>query len=149
MENECPNPKCEVMESGVCALHNVEVERRKNMSELVNNIPQMLTKLNKLIGIMTYFGIALSASFVFAAGAFIYTWTTSKQIEEISFSIKDKTDQKIDRLTDEVNRVVRVASLNEFKYSTVVQELEKLNKNVKEMIITYHGEEIKNGRKEN
>ncbi len=43
--------KCNVHENGVCAMHGTIEERRKNESDLIKHIPDILSFLNKVKGV--------------------------------------------------------------------------------------------------
>ena len=64
---KCDVNGCQMEETGVCALHDVEVERRESMKALVNKIPGIMTRLNLILGTTGSIGMIIAASFLYTS----------------------------------------------------------------------------------
>lgn len=77
--NSCSYPNCSFEESGHCSKHDVEVERRTNLSKLVNaladKVDQMTKKQNWVLGVLTLSGVII-------LGSYAYTTITTGQNRE-------------------------------------------------------------------
>lgn len=88
---------CKVNENGVCGLHNVEVERRKNTENLLNSLPMWLTVILFIMG-----------------GAFIYSNESHKKIDKLTLMVGEikanvsTLEAQIEALTRELERQNRI-----------------------------------------
>ncbi|BDD88688.1 hypothetical protein [Desulfofustis limnaeus] len=114
---------CDIEKTGVCAFHNVEVERRKNMNELVKSIPKLLTAMNRTIGVLTFIGIVI-------AGSFVYTRDTDRS----AINRDQLLEQRISEIANQVSRLSVAVQVSEAKQAALVQQLTQLNEHLRIVI---------------
>jgi hypothetical protein len=115
--------ECNVAKDGVCALHGVEVERRRNAREdvetLKSKMPFLLSSINKLLA----FQILL---LVIMGGSYAYTRDVSQTAE---FHARDAKSE-FSTLTDSINNLKIVSTRADERYVAVLRELETLNRQI-------------------
>jgi hypothetical protein len=115
--------ECNVAHDGVCALHGVEVERRKQTAEIAQNIPGMLTTMNRIIGYSVLVTLVV-------AGGFIYIRDVKQQVD---YSLElHKSD--ITMLTAQISALTTTVARSEEKYSSILREMENLNGQIRSLI---------------
>jgi hypothetical protein len=112
--------ECNVAHDGVCALHGVEVERRKHTAEIAENIPGILTTMNRMIG------YSVLVSMIVIAG-FIYIRDVKQQVD-YSHEMH-KSD--IALITAQVSALTTTVARSEEKYSSILREMENLNSQIR------------------
>ncbi|MGV0961845.1 MAG: hypothetical protein ACOYB1_18625 [Limnohabitans sp.] len=112
--------ECNVAHDGVCALHGVEVERRKHTAQIVENIPVLLTTMNRIIGYSVLVTMVV-------AGGFVYIRDVKQQVD-YSHEMH-KSD--ITLITSHVSALTTAVARSEEKYSSILREMENLNNQVR------------------
>lgn len=118
---------CNVHETGVCAMHQVEVERRKNDNEnlrkLMDLIPKMLTRINTMVG------YSLLATLLIVGG-FYYSSEIKADSHEADSKIRssiDKhevgTDRRINQLTTQVTELTVAMARSEEKHTALMTQM--------------------------
>ena len=118
-------------ETGTCAVHGVEIERRRDTEKV----------LSRITGIMIVSGVLITAAFGFAASAFIYTNAESKAATQDRQLILEKTDandrrfeMSLNQLTNQVlilaSSVNKTVSKSEEREEAIVQQLKELNDHI-------------------
>jgi len=116
--------ECNVAKDGVCALHGVEVERRKQTAQMVENIPGMLTTMNRIVGYSTLLSLIVIAGFVYIRDV--------KQAVDYSLELH-KSD--VSMLTAQIGALTTTAARSEEKYVSILREMESLNGQIRMMIV--------------
>lgn len=114
--------KCNIAEDGVCALHGVEVERRRNAS--------------------TKFLVAYSLILFILAGSFIYTRDVKLEADFKNQNISNT----VDILSREISTLVTMQARADERYNSVLREMESLNKQIAAML-SLHTKDIGSGKK--
>jgi hypothetical protein len=107
------------MESGFCAVHNVEIERRKNLETLTANIPKILTITNRMLGYSLLLVVIL-------AGGFAYTTIVSQRSE----SADKNFQERLDRVSTQISELAKAVAVTEARHDNLVDQLRELNKNL-------------------
>lgn len=106
---DCTVAGCNVEETGVCALHNIEVERRKNTEKVIEAIPGLVKFMHLTIGgliVISVIGLAVVSGFAWYVNK--TTSSTYKKVEEQAQAQKeheDKYSKKFERTTREVSEL--------------------------------------------
>lgn len=116
--------ECKIAEDGVCALHGIEVERRKQTAQMVENIPGILTNMNRIIG----YSVLVSLIIV---GGFVYIRDV-KQAVDYSHEMH-KSDMAL--ITAQIGALTTTAARSEEKYVAMLRELENLNGQIRVLIV--------------
>lgn len=115
--------ECNIAKDGVCALHGVEVERRKNAREnieaLESKMPFLLSSINKLLA----FQILL---LVIMGGSYAYTRDVAQTAE---YHVRDAKNE-FASLTESINTLKIVSTRADERYVAVLRELENLNRQI-------------------
>ena len=116
--------KCSYGQNGaVCALHGVEVERRKSTSEMVAKLERTMNILTRFMYTMT--GVALLGGMVLA-GSYYYTSDVAKTLADR----QDVARQKIDALDGSVARVNTALAVSEDRYARILVQLDAINRSL-------------------
>lgn len=136
-EQQCDIEGCQMSETGVCALHDVEVERRKGMKELVDKIPDIMTKLNWVLGASIG---ASSLAIVILIGSYTYTNIVKVSLKKDIQSVQSTTleDNKFIRETV-LSLTHNVATLQAMQAQSIkeTKELKDVLKNVSDKQESY------------
>jgi arginine utilization protein RocB len=114
---------CDIEKTGVCAFHNVEVERRKNMNELVQSIPKLLTAMNRTIGVLTFVGLVIAASFIY-----------TRDTDQSAINRDQLLEQRISDIAAQVSRLSTAVQVSEAKQAALVLQLTQLNEHLRIVI---------------
>jgi hypothetical protein len=125
--------ECKIAEDGVCALHGIEVERRKQTAQMVENIPGILTNMNRIIG----YSVLVSLIIV---GGFVYIRDV-KQAVDYSHEMH-KSDMAL--VTAQISTLTTTAARSEEKYVAMLRELENLNGQIRVLISSNTGNQRQN-----
>jgi hypothetical protein len=115
--------KGDCIEKGVCQLHEVEVERRKYNSKLLDRIPTILSWMNFMKGATIMLALVLSASF-------IYSRDISAEAKERDARI----DQRIESHTDQINNLIRLLAVETEKNKNMLKAIDKLSRDIRALI---------------
>lgn len=128
--------KCNVNETGVCALHNVEIERRKGekeaieksikaletaVSTLSNMIPKISRSFYVIIATATLMLIMVTGSYVYTRDAIINSINRDNSLQK-----------KIETLTDKFNLILIENARTEGAQHTLLNEIKDFSKLMKE-----------------
>lgn len=116
--------ECNIAKDGVCALHGIEVERRKQTAQMVDNIPGILTNMNRIIGYSTLISLIIVAGFVYIRDV--------KQAVDYSHEMH-KSDMAM--ITAQISTLTTTAARSEEKYVAMLRELENLNGQIRVLIV--------------
>jgi hypothetical protein len=114
---------CNVAHDGVCALHGVEVERRKHTADIAANIPGILTTMNRMIGYSVLVTMVV-------AGGFVYIRDVSQKVDYSH----DMHKSDIAMLTAQVSALTTTVARSEEKYTSILREMESLNGQIRSLI---------------
>lgn len=128
--------ECNFSRDGVCGLHGVEVERRKNMQNLTDTIPNLLTSMNRIIGYSTLLSMVIIAGFVYIRDV--------KQAVDYSHEMH-KSD--INRINNQISELTTTAARSEEKFTAMLRELENLNGKIGIWIVNEKQNQNKNSAK--
>lgn len=128
--------RCDVSRTGVCAMHDVTVERRRGEQEAVNksirSIEKTVTELDKIVkSLVKNFYIFLGTTALISAiiiASFVYTRDTgeaSKQRDAILSSNQETISQQVSTLAVNMART-------EGMQSALISELREFTKTLKE-----------------
>lgn len=126
-EEKCNVDGCQMEDTGVCALHDVEVERRASMKVLVDKIPSIMTKLNIIIGTTGLVGMIIAASFV-------YTTMVKSDLRDDISSYKTENRASVTELRSLVHEIAVTQGRNIQAQETQIQQLSKLNGSLSNII---------------
>lgn len=136
MEQKNERVECHMSDTGVCAVHNVEVERRENMKELVKHIPKIMSAINRMLG------FSLLLIFIIG-GAFAYTRDTGANSRERDA----KLEAKVNTLAEQVAVLSNAVSASNERNNAFVSQmqdlkvqLETMNLYLKDIVLHYHGQ---------
>jgi len=115
--------ECNVAKDGVCALHGVEVERRRQTAQIAENIPGILTTMNRIVGYSVLVTMVI-------AGGFVYIRDV-KQQADYSHEMH-KSD--IAMITAQVSVLTTTVARSEEKYAAILREMENLNGHIRMII---------------
>jgi len=120
--------ECSVTKDGVCALHGIEVERRKNVKEgldsIASKMPFLLSSINKLLA----FQVLL---LVIMGGSYAYTRDVSQSAENHNAEAK----KDIFTLIESINSIKIVSTRTDERYIAVLRELESVNRQINTMLV--------------
>ena len=119
-KDKCSINGCQMEDTGVCALHDVEVERRTNMKILVDRIPSIMTKLNIIIGTTGLVGMIIAASFV-------YTTLVKSDLKQDINSYKSENRASVTELRSLVHDIAVTQGRNIQAQETQLDHLSRLN----------------------
>jgi hypothetical protein len=108
--------ECNVAKDGVCALHGVEVERRRQTAVIAESIPGLVKNMNKMIGYLTLISLVIIAGFIYIRDV--------KQSVDYSHSMH-KADLAM--VTNQLSALATTTARSEEKYTAMMRELENLN----------------------
>lgn len=126
-DEKCEIEGCQMEDSGVCALHDIEVERRLSMKALVDRIPSLLTKLNVLIGTTAFVGVII-------AGSFAYTTLVKAELREDIHVTKKVYDKGMGELRSIVQTLAIVQGRREETFTVQLRELARLNNTLETIV---------------
>jgi hypothetical protein len=119
-EERCEIDGCQMQDTGVCALHDVEVERRKGMKELVDLIPAILTRLNIMTGTTIFVGIIM-------VGSFAYTTLVKNELKNDAVRIQQENNAAVSELRSLVHEIAVTQGKNIQAQDSQLRELARLN----------------------
>jgi hypothetical protein len=117
--------ECNVAHDGVCALHGVEVERRKHTAQIAENIPGILTTMNRMVGYSVLVSLVVTAGFIYIRDV--------KQQVDYSYEIH-KSD--IALITSQIRDLATTSARSEEKYASILREIESLNSQIRAIVIS-------------
>lgn len=111
--------ECNVTEDGVCALHNVEVERRKNQQVQVDKIPTLVKLVYTILGTNALMTTML-------IGSYVYTHDV-----KMSAELRDNAIiKKLETMTSEVSDMNLALARHEGEYRGLLQQMGTFNTNL-------------------
>jgi hypothetical protein len=113
------------MERGFCDAHGVEVERRRNMQDLVDQIPRILTAVNTIKGTLLGFSILIV---LVLSGSFLYTSTVADRSEKADMVFQERQLKIATQLAD----LARAVSISETRHDYLLEQIKELNTNLVE-----------------
>ncbi len=131
--------KCSVTEDGVCAMHGVEVERRKNHQRELDDIKADITKNNQHIGtLLTFKNLITGASLLgmlVLTGSYVYTYTHIESAE-----LKHATwESELKSLDMRVNTLATRQAVIDDRYNTLVTRIDELSDRIYQLINSLEG----------
>ena len=119
--------KCTFGQDGtVCALHGVEVERRKTTADLVIKLERTTNALTRFMWTMV--GVSLLGAMVLA-GSYSYT----SNVERNLGARQDVARGKIETLSREVTKANTNLAVTEDRYLRIYQQLDKISNKLETM----------------
>lgn len=120
---------------GVCALHGVEVERRKNVSETISRMVGAVESLNSNVGNLSGFkNMMIGVSFLgllVLSGSYYFTADVKRDI-----SVKQEaTAVKLEIVTAQVANIATAVAVSEARHNAVLSQLEALNQYMKTIAV--------------
>lgn len=126
-DNEYACDNCNFGQNGaVCALHGVEVERRRSTSEMVSKLERTMNILTRFMYTMT--GVALLGGMVLA-GSYYYT----ASIERSLGGRQDVARGKIEVLGESVRANQLAIAVTEDRYLRIFQHLDAINRTLEKL----------------
>ena len=114
---------CSFGEDGQCALHGIEVERRKNMQALTDNIPKMLTWQNRIVG----WSVLVT---VFVGGAYIYAKEIRDDVMSRYTASVATTAADMKMIADQVSALGNGQARTEERYEALLRSITDMNTNI-------------------
>jgi len=124
----CSNDHCHSNDNGFCPEHNVEIERRKSMASLTQNIPRLLTAVNRLIGWSAIVTILI-------LGSYAYILIVKQDLRE---EIKTNT-VKNEKVVEDLNDIKSLIKSNNVNQGWILKEVRNNNQDVLRYIESFHG----------
>ena len=115
--------KCSYGEDGMCALHGVEVERRKGMEALTDNIPKMLSWQNRIVG----WSLLVT---VFVIGAYAYTNQIKNEMKVQYAEGIGSTATEIKIMTKQLEQLSNGQARTEERYASLLRSITELSSSV-------------------
>jgi len=115
--------KCSFGEDGQCALHGIEVERRKNMQALTDNIPKMLTWQNRIVG----WSVLVT---LFVGGAYIYAKEIRDDVMARYTASVATTAADMKKISDQVSALGNGQARTEERYEALLRSITDMNTNI-------------------
>ena len=124
-EYACDN--CNFGQNGaVCALHGVEVERRKSTAKLVEDLEEMIKPTLRFMYVMS--GVALLGALVITGG---YMYTSS--VERTLSARQDVARVKIENLNSDVQSTKLSLAVTEDRYMRIFQQLDSISRSIEQL----------------
>lgn len=163
---------CEIAKGGHCAMHGVEVERRRHNEEKVNDIEARINSNHKRIGELLTFknnaigytkGLGLLASVVLL-GTYSYTYTSTQRLraDAINYTQNIKIEHaelkgelkavntEINTLRDRLVTVERDSSLTNERYINLSNKVDLFDRRLEQLItILMESEKLQRNKAEN
>lgn len=115
--------QCNVHTTGICGVHNINVERRNNLQKEVDE----MKPIKKIV-----YGLVASSSLILivVTSCFSYSNETREKME-----IRDKvTNDKINKLSIQVERLATISEMRGKQSDNVIRVLKDLNINMEKVI---------------
>lgn len=135
-EEKCQVEGCQMEETGVCALHDVEVERREGMKTLVDKIPTILNRVNI---IMSASGLIM----LLITGSFLYTTITKDDLRDDMSLMKKSHSSDMEfmrdtviRLTGSVSSMKTMHTQSMKKTTSLTEKTSQLNDILKDVLLS-------------
>ena len=123
MTDTCKIDGCQMEETGICAMHGIEVERRENMKENVDKIPSILTRMNIMFGTMGVWSLIIVA-------AFLYTRDTK---QELRFDTADLRQDLLET-SKNINELAVITGEQGTLQSILLSETKDLNVSLRKLV---------------
>jgi len=114
---------CSFGEDGQCALHGIEVERRKNMQTLTDNIPKMLTWQNRIVG----WSVLVT---LFVGGAYVYAKEMRDDVMSRYAASVATTAADMKMIADQVSALGNGQARTEERYEALLRSITDMNTNI-------------------
>ena len=121
--SEHEGEKCTFGEDGQCALHGIEVERRKNMQVLTDNIPKILTWQNRIVG----WSVLIT---VFVGGAYVYTREVRDDMKTQYAASIVSASNDMKKISDQVSALATGQARTEERYESLLRSITDMNNNI-------------------
>ena len=115
--------KCSFGDDGMCALHGIEVERRKGMEILTANIPKILTWQNRIVG----WSLLVT---VFVAGAYAYITDIKNEMKREYAEGIGATSVEIKIITKQLDQLSTGQARVEERYEALLRSLTEMNSSI-------------------
>ena len=138
MEEDQKSTECSFGKDGMCALHGVEVERRKNMELLTSSIPRILTWQNRIVG----WSLLVT---VFVLGAYAYTNEVKNEIRVEYAAGIGSTSAEIKIMTKQMEQLSTGQARTEERYASLLRSITEMNSSIN--TLTYLQFKDKDGKK--
>ncbi len=135
--------KCSVAEDGVCAMHGVEVERRKNHQRELDDIKADITNNKQHIGtLLTFKNLITGASLLgmlVLTGSYVYTYThiESAELKHVAW------ESELKSLDMRVNTLATRQAVIDDRYNTLVTRIDELSDRIYQLINSLEGRRVK------
>jgi hypothetical protein len=111
--------ECNVAKDGVCALHGVEVERRRQTAAIADSIPGLVKNMNRMIGYLTLVSLVIIAGFVYIRDV--------KNMVDNAFTAHKS---EVLAISAQLSVLTTTAARSEEKNAAMMRELENLNSQI-------------------
>lgn len=120
---------------GVCALHGVEVERRKNVSDTISRMVTAVEALNANVGNLSGFkNLMIGVSFIgilVLTGSYYFTADVKRDMS----ARQESTTVKQEIVTAQVANLATAVAVMEARHTAVLTQLEALNQYMKTIAV--------------
>lgn len=138
-DEKCEVDGCQIDKTGVCAMHGIEIERRRNtdkeLAELKDTAKSLATtsadissKQSRLYGLLTVAVLVVSASFVYTT----ITWIENS-------SAQRESREQIRQLIGSTHELLAITNTHSEAIQNIVKRQEKHEKLIEKQLDNYIG----------
>jgi hypothetical protein len=126
---------CQVHKNGVCAMHGVEIERRRTADKTIDKIanfveveiPSLIKKVNLMIGYSVLASILIIGSYYYTRETKIDYRIGLEHLSDDVKSHRSRTDSHITTMASQLTELTVAVTRTEEKQESLVRELKTLN----------------------
>ncbi len=130
--------QCNVHQDGVCAMHNVEVQRQNTTDEKLGVIPGLQRSIAYMLGYAVLASLVLIGAFYYTQEGRAESIQRDLKLREAIVSVDKKTEKKIEKLTEQVQKLTTAMVKNETRHDALLSKVESMMEYMKLLIRTNH-----------
>lgn len=125
--NVCSYEGCTFPDSGVCAMHNIEVERRKDMKEVLDTVPMINKKVSWILGVLSIIGVLVGGNYLYTTSIKQDLRGDQLQAEKRSNAADGALSEKIRSLTEVTGNLASGMASQRTALNYQLREFTRLN----------------------
>lgn len=134
--------KCTVAEDGQCAMHGVEVERRKNSQREINDIKEDIKSNRKHVGeLLTFMNnfngqrqVVAGVALVIILGSYYYTFITAGRHERVAEAQEITYQRDVQDIRRQLGGLDTRIAVTDERYRSVMVQLKMLNDDLSQLL---------------
>jgi len=124
-----------VHQDGVCIMHDVEIERRRQADKTIDKIavfvehkiPALITRVNIMVGYSLLASLLIVGSFYYTSESKMEARESIAHVADDVMSHRESTDAQIRAMADQLTMLTVTVTRTEEKQLSLVRELKTLN----------------------